>query len=129
MRVLVVDDNQDAAQLTAEAVSAAGYQSDLAYDGLEALEHAQRSHPDIVLLDLGLPVLDGYEVARRLREMTGVSCPNLVAITGYGQETDFRRTRDAGFDAHIVKPVNLDHLLAVLEEQCQRRRADRTRKT
>jgi CheY-like chemotaxis protein len=129
MRVLVVDDNQDAAQLTAEVVSAAGYQSDLAYDGLEALEHAQRSHPDIVLLDLGLPVLDGYEVARRLRETTGVSCPNLVAITGYGQEIDFRRTRDAGFDAHIVKPVNLDHLLAVLEEQCRRRRADRTRKT
>jgi PAS domain S-box-containing protein len=129
MRVLVVDDNQDAAQLTAEAVSAAGYQSDLAYDGLEALEHAQRSHPDIVLLDIGLPVLDGYEVARRLREMTGVSCPNIVAITGYGQEMDFRRTKEAGFDAHIVKPVNLDHLLAVLEEQCQRRRTDRTRET
>jgi PAS domain S-box-containing protein len=129
MRVLVVDDNRDAAQLTAEAVSAAGYQSDIAYDGLQALQYAQSGHPDIVLLDIGLPVLDGYEVARRLRETTGASCPNLVAVTGYGQESDFRRTSEAGFDAHIVKPVSLERLIAVLEQQSQRRRADRTRKT
>jgi CheY-like chemotaxis protein len=111
-RILVVDDNRDAADTLAEALAALGHETRCAYDGLEAIEAAQRFRPEVVLLDLGLPVLDGYEVARRLRE--DGTRGRIVALTGYGQDSDRRRSADAGFDGHLVKPIELDDLADVL---------------
>jgi signal transduction histidine kinase/ActR/RegA family two-component response regulator len=113
MRVLVVDDNRDAALMLAEAMESFGYEARVASDGPAALEAAVRFNPHAVLLDLGLPVIDGYEVADRLRT-AGVSVP-LIAVTGYGQETDRARSEMAGFAAHFVKPVDLDELKHSLE--------------
>jgi CheY-like chemotaxis protein len=111
-RVLVVDDNRDAADTLAEALAALGHETRCAYDGLQAIEIAQRFDPEVVLLDLGLPVLDGYEVARRLRE--DGTRGRLVALTGYGQDSDRRRSTEAGFERHLVKPIRIDELGDVL---------------
>jgi signal transduction histidine kinase/DNA-binding response OmpR family regulator len=113
LRVLVVDDNRDAASMLAEAMHSFGYEARVASDGPAALETAASFNPHAVLLDLGLPVMDGYEVAVRLRA-AGVSVP-LLAVTGYGQETDRARSETAGFVAHFVKPVDLDQLKHSLE--------------
>jgi CheY-like chemotaxis protein len=83
-------------------------------DGPAALRAAEAFRPEVVLLDIGLPQMDGYEVARRLREQTGVKRALVVALTGYGQEEDRRRTREAGFDAHLVKPADLADLQRLL---------------
>ena len=112
-RVLVVDDNVDAAEMLADALSGAGYEVRVATDGLDAIAVARDFRPHAGLLDIGLPVLDGYELARRLREEHGAGL-RLVAITGYGQASDRRRAHEAGFDEHVVKPVGLDLLLRVL---------------
>jgi len=114
-RVLVVDDNADAADLLTEALAAAGHETRVAYDGPSALAVAQAFAPAVVLLDIGLPVMDGYELARRLRQLPGLA-PRLVAITGYAQESDRRRAREAGFEAHLVKPVAVDQVLRLVEE-------------
>jgi signal transduction histidine kinase/CheY-like chemotaxis protein len=106
-KVLLVDDNEDAADLLAEALRLHGCEVTVAHDGLEALAAARKSRPDIALVDLGLPVIDGYELAERLRETLGQDAPKLIAITGYGQESDRVRTLQAGFVAHVVKPVSL----------------------
>jgi len=111
-RVLVVDDNVDAAEMLAELLRASGYAASVAHDGPVALELARSSPPDIVLIDIGLPVMDGYELARRLRGM--LNGARLIAVTGYGQQGDRERSRVAGFDAHLVKPVSLDVLHAAL---------------
>jgi CheY-like chemotaxis protein len=111
-RVLVVDDNVDAAEMLAELLRASGYAASVAHDGPVALELARNSPPDIVLIDIGLPVMDGYELARRLRGM--LNGARLIAVTGYGQQGDRERSRVAGFDAHLVKPVSLDVLHAAL---------------
>jgi CheY-like chemotaxis protein len=110
--VLVVDDNVDAAEMLAELLRASGYTASVAYDGPVALELARASPPNIVLIDIGLPVMDGYELARRLRGM--LNGARLIAVTGYGQQGDRERSREAGFDAHLVKPVSLDVLHAAL---------------
>ncbi|HET7695019.1 MAG TPA: ATP-binding protein [Vicinamibacterales bacterium] len=115
--VLVVDDNADAADMLREYVGALGYRVTVALDSLAALRAADENPPAIALLDIGLPVMDGFELARRFRESDRHAAIKLVAITGYGQETDRQRSRDAGFDAHLVKPVDMDqleHLLSVL---------------
>jgi signal transduction histidine kinase/ActR/RegA family two-component response regulator len=109
-RILIVDDNEDAALLLAEYLEARGNVTDVAHDGPAALRVALEFAPDIVLLDLGLPLMDGYEVARRLRERAGHDRLRLVAVTGYGQENDRRQAEAAGFDAHMVKPVSIDRL-------------------
>ena len=114
--VLVVDDNADAAEMLSEYVGSLGYHVRAAFDGPSALRVAEEMHPAIALLDIGLPVMDGFELAGRLREMHGKAGLKLVAITGYGQETDRARSRDAGFDAHLVKPVDLEHLEQLLQE-------------
>ena len=112
-RVLVVDDNPDAADLLAEALEACGYQVAVSHDGPGALLAAREFQPEVGVLDIGLPVMDGYELARRLREqMPGV---RLVALTGYGQDADRRRSHEAGFAAHLVKPVDLTALVACIE--------------
>lgn len=108
MRVLVVDDNIDAAEMLAEWLNAIGHRVRVAADGPTALEIAAEFKPDVALLDIGLPVMDGYEVARRLREQPGCARMRLIALTGYGQESDHDRSRRAGFEDHLVKPVDLD---------------------
>jgi PAS domain S-box-containing protein len=108
IRALVVDDNQDAASMLTEAMRSLGYDTRVAFDGLSALDLATRFEPHVILLDLGLPVMDGYELADRLR---GADVSALfIAVTGYGQEADRSRSRAAGFVGHFVKPVDLDEL-------------------
>ena len=116
LRILVVDDNVDAAELLAESLEALGHVTHVTFDGPNALEAAGRFIPDVVMLDLGLPVMDGFEVAQRLKA-EWPSGPALVAITGYGQDIDQQRTQTAGFDAHMVKPIDLDRLEAWLRSR------------
>jgi two-component system, chemotaxis family, CheB/CheR fusion protein len=113
-RVLVVDDNLDAAEGLAMLLTLKGHQVSTAYDGLGAIERARELQPDVVLLDIGLPNLDGFEVARRLRKEHGERPMLLVALTGYGQERDRVRAREAGFDHHLLKPVRLEMLEQLL---------------
>jgi signal transduction histidine kinase/ActR/RegA family two-component response regulator len=115
-RVLIVDDNEDAASLLADALTALGYSCAVAHDGPKALEVAKREPFDAVVLDIGLPAMDGYEVARHLRAMPGWDGIPLVAITGYGQQNDKQRSIAAGFDHHFVKPVDMKALAQVLAD-------------
>ena len=121
LRILVVDDNADAARLLSDSLQALGHCADVAFDGPSALETAPAFHPDVVLLDLGLPVMDGFEVAQRFRALPEWRGLEIVAITGYGQDIDRRRTRESGFDKHMVKPVRLDALEAWLRRSQKRR--------
>ena len=116
VRVLVVDDNRDAGQMIAEALDMMGYEAHVAVDGPAALQAAQQFEPDIALLDIGLPVMDGYELAQHLRASYKSRPLTLVAVTGYGQESDRERSLEAGFHTHIVKPVDLQLLNRVLDE-------------
>jgi CheY-like chemotaxis protein len=109
-RVLVVDDNIDAAEMLATMLQMTGHHVELAHDGFAAVEMAQRSKPDVILLDIGLPGRDGYEVARLLRLNPALSQTRIVAVTGYGQPDDQRRSKEAGIDAHLTKPVELEAL-------------------
>jgi CheY-like chemotaxis protein len=113
-RVLVVDDNQDAAVTLADMLGTFGYIARPVHDGPSALRVAEDFEPDIALLDIGLPVMDGYELARRFVAHPRLCHTQLVAITGYGQEQDRERSAAAGFVAHLVKPVEIDHLRSVL---------------
>jgi signal transduction histidine kinase/ActR/RegA family two-component response regulator len=113
-RILIVDDNADSADSLARLLRVLGHDVQTANDGPAALEAARTRPPGIVLLDIGLPGMDGLEVARRMRQELGLSRAVLVALTGYGQEDDKRRSQDAGFDAHFVKPVDLAALQALL---------------
>jgi CheY-like chemotaxis protein len=113
-RILVVDDNSDSAESMALLLKASGHDVHTAHDGASALEQADAHKPEFVLLDIGLPGMSGYTVAKRLREVPGLSAVKLIAMTGYGQEDDRKRSRDAGFDHHLVKPVDLAVLAALL---------------
>lgn len=115
-RVLIVDDNSDAAELLSQLLARRGYVTALAYDGPSAITAAQEFLPALAILDIGLPVMDGYELAARLRAVLGSSAPRMIALTGYGQEHDRARTRAGGFHAHIVKPVDAEQLLRALAE-------------
>jgi CheY-like chemotaxis protein len=108
-RILIVDDNADAADSLAMILNHSGHVAEAVYGAADALDRAAAFDPEIVLLDIGLPGIDGYEVARQLKGRG--SNARLIALTGYGQPEDVRRAHDAGFDAHMVKPVNLQHLL------------------
>jgi CheY-like chemotaxis protein len=116
MRMLVVDDNDDSAESLAMLLSLIGHEAHVARDGREALARAEELRPDAVLLDLGLPGLSGYEVCRRLRDAPWACAIPIIAITGWGQDEDRLKSRQAGFDAHLVKPVVLDELTALLDE-------------
>jgi signal transduction histidine kinase len=112
-RILVVDDNKDAAESLAMLLSLSGHQVMVAHDGALALGIAAAERPEVILLDIGLPGMDGYEVCRRARQ-GGLTDTLIIAMTGYGQERDRQRSKEAGFDTHTVKPVELDHLMELL---------------
>jgi signal transduction histidine kinase/DNA-binding response OmpR family regulator len=116
LRILVVDDNKDVADMLAEFLEAMGHVVRVAHDGPTALRVPSDFIPEVALLDIGLPVMDGYELAHRMRELREFQDVRLVAVTGYGQEGDRARSHSAGFDAHLVKPVDPDRLEAVMEE-------------
>jgi PAS domain S-box-containing protein len=113
-QVLVVEDNVDAAQSLAQLLEISGHQVRLAYDGPSAVQAATHYRPDVVLLDIGLPKLDGYEVAAWMRQQAALKGVVLVALTGYGQDADHQRSQDAGFDHHLTKPVNFDKIKEIL---------------
>lgn len=118
LRVLVVDDNKDAAESTGLLLGLSGFEVQLAYDGATALKTASGFCPDAVLLDIGLPVMDGYEVARRLRAQSWGKQMALIAASGYGQEEDQQRSKEAGFDTHLTKPPDPSHLTEILVSLC-----------
>jgi CheY-like chemotaxis protein len=115
-RILVVDDNVDAARVMADALEVVGHETRVAFDGPAALDVAAAFQPDAALLDLGLPLMDGYELAEQLVATHSEKRPVLIAVTGYGQVSDRERTRAAGFDAHIVKPVDMPRLMNLLDD-------------
>lgn len=116
LRVLVVEDNVDAAETLADLLRLWGYEVETVHDGEAAVYAAPRFRPRVVLLDIGLPRMNGYEVARWLRGRPELGDLLIVAVTGYGQESDRARGREAGFDHHLVKPVDLDLLRRLLAE-------------
>ncbi|MRW93804.1 response regulator [Duganella sp. FT80W] len=109
-RVLVVDDNQDAADSLGELLGALGYRAAVAYDPAQAIALAAATMPEVAILDIGLPGMDGFELAGHLRQLPGGTGLKLVALSGYGQENDKTRSREAGFAAHLVKPINIADL-------------------
>ncbi|MGZ5662733.1 MAG: response regulator [Usitatibacter sp.] len=115
-RILVVDDNADAADSLAMLLEVRGDEVRIAYDGLEALEAEGDFRPEVVLLDIGMPKLSGYDVARRIREARGGNVL-IVAITGWGQEDDRQRARDAGFNHHFTTPVDFEMLLDLIDRE------------
>jgi len=115
-RILIVDDNQDAADSLGALLGIMGNEVHIAYDGAQALEMAAHLEPHVVLMDIGLPKMDGYEAARQMRNLPGMRAALIVALTGWGQGEDRRRSREAGFDHHLVKPVALDDLQTVLTQ-------------
>ena len=115
-RVLVVDDNRETTESVTELLQLAGHEVQAAHDGPGALRAAHEFHPDTILLDIGLPGKDGYEVARELRR-SDMLAPRLIVVSGYGRSEDLERSRAAGADYHLVKPVEIDQLLALIEKQ------------
>src|SRR4051812_101532 len=120
-KVLVADDNQDAANSLATLLEVMGYEVRIAYDGPEAIVAADEFKPAVALLDIGLPRLSGYDIARHVREQRGEDVL-LVAITGWGQEDDRRRAREAGFDHHFTKPADFERLLELIDQELRSRK-------
>jgi CheY-like chemotaxis protein len=116
LRVLVVEDNRDSAETLARLLEICGYSVGVAYTAMEGLEAAKRIRPDVVLCDIGLPDSDGFALAEALHENPVTSSARLIAVTAYGQEKDRERSRRAGFQKHLVKPVAPGDLLRLLEE-------------
>src|SRR5439155_21163997 len=115
LRILVVEDNLDAAVTLGELLELFGYRVALAHDGMAAIELAEAFQPEVVLCDLGLPGVDGYQVARELRRRSATARVRLIAVSGYGMEEDRRRSGEAGFDLHLTKPLSFDELGRLLE--------------
>lgn len=115
-RILVVDDNADAADSLGMLLEVRGDEVRIAYDGLEALDAEADFRPEVVLLDIGMPKLSGYDVAKRIRQARG-NAVLIVAITGWGQEDDRQRARDAGFNHHFTKPVDFEMLLELIDRE------------
>lgn len=120
LRILVVDDGQDAAQMLAMLLQSWRHEVDVAHDGPAAIERALSFEPDVILLDIGLPLMDGYEVARRIRADPRFEEICLIAVTGYGQASDRQRSRAAGFDLHLVKPIDIRELAELLTGETMR---------
>lgn len=115
LKVLIVDDNHDAGDMLAELLTMSGCEVRVARNGREALTAAEQMVPSLALLDVGLPDLSGYEVARKLREIPSCQSARLVALTGFGRNEDKEKARAAGFDAHRVKPVSFEELMLEIE--------------
>jgi CheY-like chemotaxis protein len=115
-RILVVDDNVDLARGLARLLEIRGHEVQVAYDGPTGLDKAKKSKPEVVLLDIGLPGMDGYQVAAHLRREETIKDATLIAISGYGQEEDLRLAKEAGFDHHLVKPIASADLFKLLKE-------------
>src|SRR4051812_22766186 len=109
-RILIVDDNREAADAMAKLISLCGYETKTAYDGHEAIEAAAQFDPDMALLDIGMPGLDGYEVAKRIRQRRTNVHVIVVAVTGHAQAEDKRLAYESGFDLHVEKPMGMDKL-------------------
>ena len=116
LKVLVVDDNRDVASSLATFLQLIGHEVRVAHDGEKALQLAEEFHPQTMLLDLGMPGMDGYEACRRIRRAAWSTNMRLIAITGWGQDEDRRKSADAGFDVHLVKPVNPEALTQLLRD-------------
>ncbi len=116
LRVLIIEDNHDAAETLGDLLVLFGHAVEIAHSGPIGVDLARRSRPDVVLCDIGLPEMDGYAVARELRADPAGSPAYLVALTGYGRDTDRRRAEEAGFDLHLVKPVGPDVLKRLLDD-------------
>jgi CheY-like chemotaxis protein len=113
-RVLLVDDNEDARELLTGLLELEGYRVEAAGDAAGALAIAERFQPEVVVLDLGLPEVDGWELARRLRAVVGLAQVRIVALTGYGTEHDRERSREAGIEMHLLKPIEISKLTKAL---------------
>jgi CheY-like chemotaxis protein len=116
-RILVVDDSVDAAEALGELLRDFGHEVATAHDGPKALDSARLHRPEVVLLDIGMPEMDGYEVAKRMREELGLGDALLVALSGHGEDRDRRLAREAGFDQHVTKPVDAARLVELLKLQ------------
>lgn len=114
-RILVVDDNQDSARTLAMLLKYSGSDTQVAHDGPEAVEKAAQYRPDVVLLDIGLPTMSGYDVCRAIRSNSAGARPAIIALTGWGQEEDRKKSKEAGFDAHLVKPIDYAVLTDLLQ--------------
>lgn len=125
LRVLIADDNEDAADMLAMILDSKGHEVRVAHDGLEAVSSAETFSPDVALLDIGMPELDGHEVAAKIRKMAGSSVM-LVAVTGWSEPGVAHGQTYAGFDHHFVKPIDLERLTACLSEQ-QKSKLERLR--
>jgi len=110
-RVLIIEDNRDSATSLRDLLELYGCEVALAHTGPEGLELARRTRPEVIVCDIGLPGMDGYALARALRQEAELEHVLLLAMSGYGQEEDLRRSREAGFDGHLIKPVDPDELL------------------
>ena len=117
MKILVADDDADLLDVTTYALRREGYHIVTATDGQQAVERCANERPDLVLLDVGLPRMNGFDACRRIREQGGPGGPVIVALTGWGQAGDRRRAAEAGFDGHMVKPVNLAALIAMINSR------------
>ena len=115
MRVVVIEDHVDTAELMREILREAGHEVLIAHSGQAGVEAARLLPADVVLCDVGLPDIDGYEVARRLRADTATATARLVALTGYDGDEELRKAKDAGFDRHVVKPIDPFQLEALLQ--------------
>jgi CheY-like chemotaxis protein len=118
-RILVVDDNRDSAASMAAILQILGHDVQTAFDGEEAIAAAEQFKPTVILMDVGLPKLNGYEATRRIREAPWATSATILAVTGWGQEDDRAESRSAGCDGHLVKPVQLEELLPFLRHAAE----------
>jgi CheY-like chemotaxis protein len=117
LRILVADDNRDSADSCRMLLESSGYEVRVAYSGQQAFDIAANFRPDVALLDIGMPQMNGYQVARRLRSAEWGAEPMLIAMTGWGQESDKQHAREAGFDRHLTKPIDMDRLMLIIEQR------------
>src|SRR5262245_7270357 len=113
-RILILDDNRDSADTLSLLLRLSGHETHAAYEPIEAMNAASTMRPDVILLDIGLPKISGYEVCRQLRSQPWGKSVVMVALTGWGQDDDRRKSREAGFDHHMTKPVDYGQLLTIL---------------
>jgi CheY-like chemotaxis protein len=120
LNILIVDDNADAADMLSMYLGSVGHQLHVAYDGQRGLALVEEAAPDVLLLDIGLPDIDGYQLAQRFRALPQTAHATMIALTGYGQESDRERSIAAGFDHHLTKPIDVAALLRLLTNVAER---------